>query len=146
MSTWVPPTVAIALVVIAFAFAVMAVTLALTAGKAAVEARELARTISAFQKSLSPILENVHGVTAAGHEVAALVRREAEGFADASRRVRVTADEALKRVEEKLANLEALYDTLYTELEGAALDLGAAVSEARRPEGWIGRVKRVIGK
>ena len=62
-----------ALVVIALAFAVMAVTLALTAGKAAAGPWKLSCLIAASQKSRPQILSDFHDVGAERQEVAAMV-------------------------------------------------------------------------
>ncbi|MGB7211212.1 MAG: DUF948 domain-containing protein [Gemmatimonadales bacterium] len=145
MPTWIPVTVALSLLVIAISFLAIATAVFLTGRKAAEEAARLAQTLAALQQSLEPVLKSVKGVTDAGNEVTDLIRREAAGYAATSMRVRSTADEALQQVSNKIRDLEALYDTMYAELEETALDLGVVVRRARQPRGWIGRLKRLIG-
>jgi hypothetical protein len=48
------------------------------------------------------------------------------------------------RVEVKLQDLETLYDVVHDEVEGAALDMAAALRSVRRGNGMLGRVRRML--
>lgn len=145
MNVWQGTVAALALVIIALSFLAIAMATLLAARKAAEEAGKLSQTIANFQQALDPVLKSVKGVTDAGNEVTDLIRREAEGYAATSMRIRSTADEALQKVSDKVRDLDALFEVLYAELEETALDVGAVLHRVRRPRGWIGRIKRLLG-
>ena len=145
MNVWQGTVAALALVIIALSFLAIATATLLAARKAAEEAGKLSQTISNFQQALDPVLKSVKGVTDAGNEVTDMIRREAAGYAATSMRIRSTADEALLKVSDKVRDLDALFEVLYAELEETALDVGAVLHRARRPRGWIGRIKRLLG-
>jgi hypothetical protein len=48
------------------------------------------------------------------------------------------------RVEEKLIELETLYDLVHDEVEDTALDVAATLRSVRRGNGMIGRVRRFL--
>ena len=50
----------------------------------------------------------------------------------------------MDRVEEKLADLETLYDLVHGEVEDAALDVAATLRSVRRGNGMLGRVRRLL--
>lgn len=145
MNVWQGTVAALALVIIALSFFTIAAAVFLTGRKAAEEATRLSQTLAALQQSLEPVLKSVKGVTEAGNEVTDLIRREAAGYAATSMRVRSTADEAVQQMSDKIRDLEALYETMYAELEETALDVGVVLHHARQRRGWIGRLKRLLG-
>ena len=145
MNVWQGTVAAIALMLIALSFFGFAAATWLAARKAAEEAGKLSQAIANFHQALDPILRNVKGVADASNEVTDLIRREAAGYAATSMRVRSTADEALEKVSDRVRDLDALMEVLYAELEETALDVGSMLHRARRPKGWIGRIKRLIG-
>ena len=51
---------------------------------------------------------------------------------------------AADRIEVKLEELETLYDVVHDEVEGAALDVAAALRSVRRGNGMLGRVRRFL--
>jgi hypothetical protein len=51
---------------------------------------------------------------------------------------------AVDRLEEKLQDLETLYDVVHDEIEGSALDLAGALRSLRRGNGVLGRVRRML--
>ena len=48
------------------------------------------------------------------------------------------------RVEEKLSDLETLYDLVHGEVEDTALDVAATLRSVRRGNGMLGRVRRLL--
>jgi methyl-accepting chemotaxis protein len=145
MNVWQGTVAALALVIIALSLLGFAAATWLAARKAAEEAGKLAEAISNFHQALDPILKNVKGVADASNEVTDLIRREAAGYAATSMRARATADEALQKVSDKVRDVDALMEVLYAELEETALDVGTMLHRARKPKGWLGRIKRLIG-
>jgi len=75
--------------------------------------------------------------TAARELAAAEITRE-------GRRVRRKVVRGVDRVEEKLADLETLYDLVHGEVEDAALDVAATLRSVRRGNGMLGRVRRLL--
>src|SRR6202008_4444342 len=73
-----------------------------------------------------------------------VVRNEAGAFAQTSRRVRRKLVRGVDRVEDKLADLETLYDLVHGEVEDAALDVAATLRSVRRGNGVLNRVRRLI--
>jgi uncharacterized protein YoxC len=145
MTAWQATVAALSLLVIALSFLAIAVAVFLASRKAAVEARQLSQTLAALQQDLRPVLGSVKGVTDAGQEMTDLVRREVEGFAATSMRIRNTADTAVNTLADRARDLDAIYEVLYHEIEETALDLGTVLRRTRRPKGLLGRIKRLIG-
>ena len=59
-------------------------------------------------------------------------------------RVRRKLVRGVDRIEAKLADLETLYDLVHEEVEDTALDVTAALRSARRGNGVLGRVRRLL--
>ena len=77
-------------------------------------------------------------LTEQGQDLMVLVRHEAGAFAQTSRRVRRKLVRGVDRVEDKLADLETLYDLVHGEVEDAALDVAATLRSVRRGNGMLG--------
>jgi hypothetical protein len=73
-----------------------------------------------------------------------LVRHETGAFAQTARRLRRKVVRAADRIETKLQEIETLYDVVHDEIEGAALDVAAALRSLRRGNGMLGRVRRIL--
>jgi uncharacterized protein YoxC len=131
MPTWVPITVALSLLVIALSFLAIAIG--------------ILATLRSLNKSVTPALRALQGAAESTEQVALLVRREGEGLADTTKRMRQSVDGGLARVEERLQDLDALYEVLYEEMKETGLEAGTMMRRLRRPGGWWGRVRRIIG-
>jgi hypothetical protein len=73
-----------------------------------------------------------------------VVRNEAGAFAQTSRQLRRKVTKGVDRIEGKLSDLETLYDLVHDEVEDTALDVAAALRSARRGNGMLGRVRRLL--
>jgi hypothetical protein len=73
-----------------------------------------------------------------------LLRHEAGAFVQTGRRVRRKLVRGIDRIEGKLSDLETLYDVVHAEIEDTALDVTAALRSARRGNGVLGRVRRLL--
>jgi hypothetical protein len=138
VASWVGPTIALSLVVIAAAFGVIALALAAVARKAAIEVQHIGRAVEGLRADLAPTLESLKGM---GHEVQRLtgvVGEEAEQIALSSHQFRLG-------VQERIANLEAIYDVLEGEIEETALDLATTMRAFRTRAGWYRWVRRLLG-
>jgi len=129
---------AVALVLIALVFVVIAVASALAARQAAREIHQLSQSIEMLHRDLAPAMSALQAVSGEGQRLATLVGHEADELVQDSRRLR----EGLR---ERLANLEAIYEVLEEEVEETALDLAVSLRNFRRGAGWFSRLRRLLG-
>ena len=134
---WVGPVSAISLAIIALAFVVIAVALALAAKKAAQEISDLNKSLAELKAELSPALAAVQQVSAEGTRLASIVADEAEQLVESTRALR-------EGLTERMANLEALYDVVEEEVEETALDVAVKLRSFRSGMGWFGLVRRLL--
>lgn len=131
MATWIPVTVALSLLVIALSFLAIAVGILLT--------------LRSIRSGMSPVFKSISAAAVGTEKVAALIQREGEGVAETSKRVRESVNGGLERLEDRMADLDALYEVLYEEMKETGLEAGVMLRRIRRPGGWWGRVRRIIG-
>lgn len=124
--TWTLPVIAISLLVIALLLVGVAVA-------ALFLLRSLSRSVDAAQ-----------GTIRESREVLALVKGEAEAIVKTSRGVRRAVVRGVRRTQEKLLDLEDLYDVVHQEVEETALDVASTLRAVRRGQGVIGRLKRLV--
>jgi uncharacterized protein YoxC len=141
---WVGPTVAISLAVIALSFLGIAMALGVAALKIAGQTKKLGALVDGLQDDVARTLKTVRRLTEQAQDVMVLVRQENGAFAQTARRVRRKTVRGVDRVEMKLQELETLYDVVRDEVEGAALDMAAALRSVRRGNGMLGRVRRLL--
>ena len=127
LPVWVPPTIAIALIVIAASFLVMgAVSLAIGVG--------LRRQSRAVRAQLTAFTTDAKAVTAK-------LKGELEGFADLSAEARGKLRGAIDTVDGRLKDLDALVEVLQEEAEETALDVAAFVRTVRRSGAILGAAR-----
>jgi hypothetical protein len=141
---WVGPTVAISLAIIALCFLGIAAVVAIAALRLSGEAKKLAAVVSGLQDDAAQALKAVRRLTEQAQDLMVVVRNEAGAFAQTGRRVRRKLVRGVDRVEEKLSDLETLYDLVHGEVEDTALDLAATLRSVRRGNGMLGRVRRLL--
>jgi hypothetical protein len=141
---WVGPTMAISLAIIAVCFLGIAAVAMIAALRLSGEAKKLAAVVSGLQDDAAQALKAVRRLTEQGQDLMVVVRNEAGAFAQTSRRVRRKLVRGVDRVEDKLADLETLYDLVHGEVEDAALDVAATLRSVRRGNGMLGRVRRLL--
>ncbi len=141
---WVGPTMAISLAVIAFAFLAIAAGVIFAVLKLSGQVRKIATVVDGLQDDVARTLKTVRRLTEQAQDIMVLVRHEAGAFSETARRVRRKAVRAVDRIETKLQELETLYDVVHDEVEGAALDVAAALRSVRRGNGMLGRVRRIL--
>ncbi len=130
MPTWVGPLAAISLALIAASLLVVggvAVFIGLALRRAK---RDIGGHLAAF--------------TADARAATARVRAEVEGFADISADAREKFQSAVRKVEERLSDLDALVEVLQEEAEETALDVAALVRTARRPTALFGMARSAL--
>ncbi|HEY3011512.1 MAG TPA: hypothetical protein VGJ36_02105 [Gemmatimonadales bacterium] len=141
---WVGPTVAISLAILALSFLGLAVAVGVVALKLAGQVRKVSTLVDGLQDDVARTLKSVRRLTEQGQDIMVLVRHEAGAFAQTARRLRRKTVRAVDRIEVKLEELETLYDVVHDEVEGAALDMAAALRSVRRGNGMLGRVRRLL--
>jgi uncharacterized protein YoxC len=141
---WVGPTVAISLAIIALSFLGIAAGVALAALKVASQARRLGDTVSGLQDDVQRTMTGVRRLVEQTQDLVVLVRHEAGAYAETGKRVRRKLNKGVDRVEEKLHDLEALYEIMHEEVQDTALDVAATLRSARESDGALGRMRRLL--
>jgi flagellar biosynthesis/type III secretory pathway M-ring protein FliF/YscJ len=136
-ASWVGPTMAVSLVLIALAFLVIAVVLALAARQAAQEMHQLSQGIESLRAELNPALRAVEAVSGEGERLATLVSNETEEIVRASRALR----EGLR---ERIVSLEAVYEVLAEEIEETAIEAAVTLRTFRTGASWFGTIRRLL--
>ena len=106
--------------------------------------KRIAEAFDTLQEDAQQVLVAARRLTEQAQDLMVVVRHEAGAFAETSRRVRRKVVRGIDRVEERLADLETLYDVVHDEVEDTALDVAAALRSARQGNGMIGRVRRLL--
>jgi len=136
---WVGPTMAVALIIIAMAFVVIAAAIGLALRQAGREMQHLSRAIEELHGDLRPALTAVEAASVEGRRLAELVGTEAEELVGASRALRAG-------LRQRIANLEAVYEVLEEEVEETALDVAVTLRTFRTGAGWYARLRRLMGR
>jgi hypothetical protein len=141
---WVGPTMAISLAIIAAAVLGVAIVVAVVALRLAGQLGRVSTVLDGLQDQAAQTLAAARRLTEQGQDLVVLLRHEAGAYAQTGRRVRRKLVRGVDRLEGKLADLETLYDLVHEEVEDTALDVTAALRSARRGNGVIGRVRRLL--
>ena len=142
MPGWVGPTAAISLVIIALAFLAIGTAVVFLALTARQQIKQLSEKLNRLHAGVEHIVEAARRVADAGAELSGDLREEAEGFLATSRSIRHELDVGVRRVKERLADLDALYEVVHDEVEDTALDVVAKVRTVRYGAGMVGRLRR----
>jgi hypothetical protein len=141
---WVGPTIAVSLALIALCFLGVTAALGIAALRLSGQVKKLGATVDGLQDDVAQALGSVRRLTEQGQDLMVLVRHEAGALAQTSRRVRRKLVRGVDRVEDKLTDLETLYDLVHGEVEDAALDVAATLRSVRRGNGMISRMRRML--
>ncbi len=126
--SWVGPTVAISLVVIAASFLVMG-------GVALFIGMGLKRQTAALRAQLA-------GFTGDARAITTRLKGELEGFAELSADARGRLRNAIDGVDNRLRDLDALVEVVQQEAEDTALDVASFMRTVRRTGGILGAARR----
>jgi hypothetical protein len=135
---------AISLVVIAVAFLGAAIAVVLLALRVASQVKRVTDVVEGLQGDVAQTLAAGRRLTEQGQDLVVLLRHEAGAFSQTARRVRRKVTRGVDNLEAKLTDLETLYDLVHDEIEDTALDVTAALRSARRGNGVLGRVRRLL--
>lgn len=141
---WVGPTIAISLAVVALSMLSVAAAAAIAAYRLSGQGRKIAAMVDGLQDDVAQTLKAARQLTEQAQDIMVLVRHEAGAFAQTGRRLRRKVVRGVDRIEGRLADLESLYDVVHDEVEDTALDVAAALRSARRGNGMLGRVRRLL--
>ena len=140
---WVGPTVAVSSAIIAAAFIVMAVLLAITAKALRNSSLSVAETVDRLERDAAPALQAIREVAQDGREVSALVRREAKSVIRTSKRLRKQVRRGANRLEDRLEDIDTLYEVVYDEVEDTALGVAATLRTAKRTRKLLSPLSRL---
>ena len=144
LPTWVGTVTAVSLVLIALSFISIAVG-ALIAFKKSQDALKLmAHVLQGLDDDLIPAFRSIREMAEKGKGVAEVVKNEADAFARTGRRLRRRVRNGADRIEERLQDLDALYEVVHEELEEAALSMATLVRTVRTGGGMLQRIKRFL--
>ena len=144
LPTWVGTVTAVSLVLIALSFVTIAVG-ALIAFKKSQDALKLmAHVLQGLDDDLIPAFRSLREMADKGKGVADVVKNEADAFARTGRRLRRRVRNGADRIEERLQDLDALYEVVHEELEEAALSMATLVRTVRTGGGVLQRIKRFL--
>jgi len=141
---WAGTVTALSLLVMALSVLALAVGAILMARRLAGEIEERSTTFSNLARDAKETMESVRILVADGEKITTMLRDETGAVVEASRRIRGKVDRGIGRVEERLQDLEALYDVVHEEVEDTALDVAAGLRRFRRGRGIAGRMTRFL--
>jgi uncharacterized protein YoxC len=141
---WVGPTMAISLAVIALSILCAAVVVLIAVSRLAGQVKKIGAVVEGLQGDVTDGVTTVRRLIEQAQDLMVVVRNEAGAFAQTSRQLRRKVTKGVDRIEGKLSDLETLYDLVHDEVEDAALDVAAALRSARRGNGMLGRVRRLL--
>ena len=142
--SWVGPTMAVSLAVMAVATIVFAGVIAYVALKVINEVQERKMLLSGVREDVQETLSSIRELTSQAQEVMGVVRLEAGAFVQTGRRIRRKVNRGVDRIERRMEDLEALYDVVHEEVEDTALDLAATMRRVRGGGSMIGKVRRFL--
>jgi outer membrane murein-binding lipoprotein Lpp len=141
---WVGPTMAISLAVIALSILCAGLAVGIAVLRLSGQVKKMGAVVEGLQDDVTEGVTSIRRLIEQGQDLMVLVRNEAGAFAQTSRRLRRKVIKGVDRVEGKLSDLETLYDLVHDEVEDTALDVAAALRSARRGNGMLGRVRRLL--
>jgi uncharacterized protein YoxC len=142
--TWVGPTMAISLAVVALSFVAIAVGVLVILSRLIGPIRRASAVIESVQDDVKRSVAGVQRITEQTQDLLVIVRQEAGAFAQTSRRLRRQVVRGADRLQAKLQDLELLYDVVHEEVEDTALDVAATLRSVRQGNGMLGRVRRLL--
>ena len=140
---WQWTVMAISLAIIALAVVVTAVALAWVARKIALRLDALEPALAELRGELLPAVRSVRHIVGRGEDVADKLRFEADAAIATARRIRGRVESATRRAEERLGDLDALYEVVYDEVADTALGLATAFRTTRSV---AGHARTVLGR
>lgn len=142
--TWVGTVAAISLVIIALSFIAIAIGLVLALKSSSKQLSLISHVLRGLDDDLLPAFRSLREVAEKSKGVVDVFKNEADAIVRTSRRLRRRARNGADRIEERLQDLDALYEVVHEELEEAALDVATLVRTVRTGGGFLGRIRRFL--
>lgn len=142
--SWAGTVTALSLLVIALSVLALAVGAIRLAMRFASEIEERRNVINSLSRDAQETMESVRKLVADGEHIANMVRDETGAFLRTGKRIRRKLNRGVSRIEERLVDLEALYDVVHDEVEETALDVATGLRRFRRGRGIAGRMTRFL--
>lgn len=142
--TWVGTVTAISLVIIAIAVVSVAIAAVYALKTSAEQLRQIGHILNAVDDDLLPAFKSMKEVAEHSRDVVVKFKGEADAILRTSRRMRRRVRRGADRVQERLEDLDALYEVVHEEIEEAALDLASLVHTVRTGGGWLQRIRRFL--
>jgi hypothetical protein len=134
---------AISLAIIALAVVATVAAIALAARAVAQRLDQLEPGLAELRTELLPALRSMRQIVGRGEDVAEKFRYEADAAIATARRIRGRVEAATRRAEERLGDLDALYEVVYDEVADTALGLATAFRTTRSV---AGHARSVLGR
>ncbi|HQW67684.1 MAG TPA: hypothetical protein PLJ23_11640, partial [Gemmatimonadales bacterium] len=131
MPTWVGPTVAISLLVIALCVLGMVLGAIIALREGIERGESLAREVGELRRELAPALQALGRLGKEGAEIADLAKEEVREMVYSARRLRKDVEKGITRTRRRLADFEAVVDVVQDEFEETALDVTSALHTVR---------------
>ncbi len=142
--TWVGPTIAISLAVIALSIVAAAVAAAIAALRLSGQARKIAEVVDGLQDDVAQAVKAARQLTEQAQDLMVPSGTRPAPMLRLVGGMRRKVVRGVDRIEGRLADLESLYNVVHDEVEDTALDVAAALRSVRRGNGMLGRVRRLL--
>jgi hypothetical protein len=144
VATWIAPTVAVSLALIALCVVALAMVILVALRDTRARTAELGRELAGLRQEIAPAIEAVRTFSEAGAEMAETARVEVQALGETSAVLRREVNRGLRRARRRLDDFDALIEVLHEEVEDAALDLAVALRTVRASRGLLGQVRRFL--
>jgi len=144
LPTWVGPVVAISLLCIAVVYLVIGIALVVAARAASKRVAAMQDTLADLRRDLDPAIKSASRIAEDGGAMAQRLRAETDELVDVSRRLRHKAVVGAERLQERLEDMDALYEVVYDEVEDSALSLAAGLRTARHGKALLAPMSRLF--
>lgn len=121
----------------------MAILAAVTAKALRQASSSVAQSVDRLEKDATPALEAIREVAEDGREVSSLVRQEAKSVVRTSKRLRKKVRRGANQLEQRLEDLDSLYEVVYDEVEDTALGVAATLRTAKRTRKLLSPLSRL---
>jgi hypothetical protein len=144
MASWVGPTIAIALAIIAACYLGLAIVMIGAIREARQKSDSMARELADLRGDLGPALHAVNRFGESGSEIVALLRDEVGEVVAASQTLRRQVQRGVHQAQHRLADLDALLEVATEEADAALLDAANALDSVRTSAGLLAQVGRFL--
>ncbi|MEO8478379.1 MAG: DUF948 domain-containing protein [Gemmatimonadota bacterium] len=144
MASWVGPTVAISVALIALSFVIIAALLIVAIREARDTSETVARELTQLRHDLTPTLATINRLGDSGSELIGRLSDEVHEVIKTSQDVRRGVKKAVRQAEGRLADLDALLEVATDEAEAALMDASAAIQSVRTSAGLLSHIGRFL--